>query len=192
MLFFKKIFALKALPFIFTLFIIVVFLFWYGATPIKNLVPTNSLSSSPDYFITQLNVKEFDSNGALIETLNAEQTLHYIDQSKTILESPTINRQLKSGSWSAEADKGVIKDGSNDILLTENARATKKHLESGDITFSADSVHYLDKHQSLTSSGNATLISTQGKTTASTIITFINSEKVVMTGSVRGKYETAH
>lgn len=189
----NKTLVLKTLPFIIALFVLATFSFWYGTTvATKNLVSTKSLSSSPDYFITKLNVKEFNLDGLLIETLSAEQTLHYINQSKTLLENPNVSRQSQSGSWSAKADKGVIEDGSNDILLTENARAVKKYLTSDDITLSADSVHYLDKDQSLTSSGNAILFSTQGETSANTITTFINSEEVVMTGSVRGKYETAH
>ena len=164
--------------------------FWYGTMPTQNLVETDSLRSSPDYFITDVKVREFDSKGNLIETLDAEQTLHYIAKSRTLLEKPSIERQSASGSWSAKAEKGVIEDGSNDILLTDNARATKKYLQSEDIKLSADNVHYLDKDQSLTSYGNATLISSQGDTSAGEITTYINSEEVVMTGSVRGKYET--
>lgn len=187
-----KTFIFRIIPFIAGLFTLAALSFWYGASPSKNLVPTKSLSSSPDYFITKLNAKEFNTHGLLIETLNAEKTLHYVNQSKTLLEKPNINRQSKTGSWSAKADKGVIEDGSNDILLTKNARAIKKYLTSEDITLSADNVHYLDKDQSLTSSGDAMLFSIQGKTSANTITTFINSEEVVMTGSVRGKYETAY
>lgn len=187
-----KTFVFRIIPFIAGLFTLAALSFWYGASPSKNLVPTKSLSSSPDYFITKLNAKEFNTDGLLIETLNAEKTLHYVNQSKTLLEKPNINRQSKTGSWSAKADKGVIEDGSNDILLTKNARAIKKYLTSEDITLSADNVHYLDKDQSLTSSGDTMLFSIQGKTSANTITTFINSEEVVMTGSVRGKYETAY
>ncbi|GAA0220830.1 LPS export ABC transporter periplasmic protein LptC [Marinomonas primoryensis] len=188
----KKMVRFNSLLFIGAALVLVASLFWYGATPKQNLVEANSLSSSPDYFITQVKVKEFDINGMLVETLNAQQTLHYITKSKTLLEFPSVERHSISGSWSAKADKGVIDDGSNDILLTNNARATKKYLQSDDIKLTADSVHYLDKDQSLTSQGNATLISVQGETSASTITTYINSEEVFMTGSVRGKYETIH
>ena len=167
-------------------------LFWYGATPKQNLVLTDSLSSSPDYFITDVRVKEFDKDGLLIETLNAVQTLHYTTTSKTLLENPTIERFSKTGSWNAKSEKGVIDDGSNDILLTKNAKATKKYLQSEDIKLIADNIHYLDKDQSLISYGNPILISSQGETSANKIITYINSEEVIMTGSVRGKYETAH
>jgi lipopolysaccharide export system protein LptC len=192
MLSFKQLIKPKNLSIIGAALLLVVSLGWYGTSPMQNLVQTESLSSSPDYFITKVKVKEFDTNGTLIETLDAEQTLHYIAKSKTLLETPSVERYSKSGHWSAKADKGVIEDGSNDILLTENARATKKYLQSEDIKLSADNIHYLDKDQSLTSYGNATLISTQGETSAGIITTYINSEEVVMTGSVRGKYETIH
>lgn len=172
--------------------ILAVLVLWYETTPKQNLVKTDVLSSSPDYFITTVKVRVFDEKGALIETLDAEQTLHYIAQSKTLLEKPSVERQSESGYWNAKAEKGVIEDGSNDILLTENAQATKKYLQSEDIRLTADNVHYLDKDQSLTSYGNARLISPQGETSAGKIITYINSEEVVMTGSVRGKYETVH
>ncbi|ETI61618.1 LPS export ABC transporter periplasmic protein LptC [Marinomonas profundimaris] len=192
MLMIRYLINIKSLLFIMAVAALVVSLFWYGATPKQNLVQTDSLSTSPDYFITQVQLKEFDAGGQLIETLNAKQTLHYIAQSKTLLEQPSVQRHSQSGSWSAKADKGVIEDGSNDILLTDNATATKKYPLSEDIILNADSVHYLDQDQSLTSQGNATLTSTQGVTSAGTITTYINSEEVIMTGSVRGKYETIH
>ncbi|MEP3351365.1 MAG: LPS export ABC transporter periplasmic protein LptC [Marinomonas sp.] len=163
---------------------------WHGTSPQKNLIPTDSLSSSPDYFITQVTIKEFNQNGELIETLNAKQTLHYVDDSKTLLDSPSVARKSESGTWSAKANKGIIHDGSNDILLTDKAEAVKTYLQSEDIKLSADSIHYLDKDQSLTSQGSPMLVSTQGETSADKITTYINSEKVIMTGSVRGTYET--
>jgi lipopolysaccharide export system protein LptC len=192
MLSFKKLTKPKNLLITGAAIILAASLGWYGVTPKTNLVETDSLSSSPDYFITKVKVKEFGEDGALVEIMDAEQTLHYIANSRTLLESPNVERYSKSGHWSAKADKGVIEDGSNDILLTENARATKKYLHSEDIKLSADNIHYLDNDKSLTSHGNATLISTQGETSAGEITTYINSEEVVMTGSVRGKYETVH
>lgn len=166
--------------------------FFMRSSTTDTLVEAEKLSSTPDYFITTLNAKEFDENGALQETLTAVQTLHYNQDSRTLLESPTVKRHDIEGSWNAESKKGIIEDGSNDILLTEDAVAVKQFLESPDITLKADNIHYLDNNQSLTSTGNATLYSEQGTTTAKTITTYINSEEVVMTGSVRGQYETAH
>ena len=154
-----------------------------------NLVASESLKSSPDYFITQVKIKEFDRNGQLIEILNAEQTLHYVKDKTTLLEQPYVERHAELGSWHAKSDKGSIEDGSRDILLTQNARATKKHQNAADITLASDTIHYLDEDESLTSYGHAKLYSTQGTTTADTIFAYINSEKVVMTRSVRGHYE---
>lgn len=188
----KKVTQPKSLLIIGAAILIAAALGWYGTGPKAYLVETDSLSSSPDYFITKVKVKEFDNDGTLIEKLDAEQTLHYIAKSRTLLENPSVERYSKSGHWNAKADKGVIEDGSNDILLTQNARATKKYLQSEDIKLSADNIHYLDNDKSLTSYGNATLLSTQGETSAGEITTYINSEEVVMTGSVRGKYETIH
>ncbi|WP_137169863.1 LPS export ABC transporter periplasmic protein LptC [Marinomonas sp. FW-1] len=165
---------------------------WYSTKPSRNLVESDALRGSPDYFITDVQVKEFDENGGLIETLNAKQTSHYDLKEKTLLEQPSVARYSESGQWHGKADKGVIEDGSNDILLTDNVRATKKYQQSEDIQLSSDNMHYVDKDKSLTSYGAATLISTQGKTSANKITTFINSEEVVMTGSVRGNYETTH
>lgn len=164
--------------------------FWFGTSTKESLVQNDSLSTSPDYFITQVEVKKFNESGLLVETLNAEQTLHYIAKSTTLLEKPSVERRNTSGKWSAKADKGIIEDGSNDILLTDNATATKQYLDAEDIQLVADNVHYLDRDQTLTSYGHAALLSTQGKTTAETITTFIHSEEVIMTGSVRGQYET--
>ncbi|KZN12663.1 hypothetical protein OA79_15460 [Marinomonas sp. TW1] len=166
--------------------------FWYKTAPKVNLLSTDSLSSTPDYFITDIKAQRFDARGKLIETIQAEQALHYIQAAKTRLEQPYVDRYATSGSWHAEAQQGAIEDGSNDILLTDNVIAVKKYQGSADILLNADTIHYLDQDKSLTSQGNATLTSTQGKTSAGTITTYINSEEVIMTGSVRGNYETIH
>ncbi|WP_460750145.1 LPS export ABC transporter periplasmic protein LptC [Marinomonas epiphytica] len=164
-------------------------LFIVGKGPQSNLVTTESLSSSPDYFITQVRVKEFDPSGKLIETLEAAKTLHYLAAKKTLLEFPFVERHADTSSWSAESLQGVIEDGSKDILLTQDAKALKRQVGAADITLSADTVHYLDKDQSLSSYGNAKLYSTQGITSASKITAFINSGEVIMTKPVRGHYE---
>lgn len=172
-------------------FIVVGGLFvWHGTSPQKNLVQAEALSSSPDYFITQVSIKEFNQDGELVETLNAQQAVHYVDDSKTLLELPSLARISATGTWSAKANKGIIHDGSNDILLSDKAEAVKTYPQSEDIKLSADSIHYLDEDQSLTSQGSPVLVSTQGETSADKITTYINSEKVIMTGSVRGTYET--
>ncbi|BFM48006.1 LPS export ABC transporter periplasmic protein LptC [Marinomonas sp. THO17] len=167
-------------------------LIWYKNLPHTNLVESESLSSTPDYFITQVVALRYDAQGNLIERINAEQTLHYIQTSRTLLENPNIDRYSISGSWHAHASQGTIEDGSNDILLSRNAEAVKKYKQSEDVILHADTIHYLDQDKSLTSQGDAILISSQGKTSAGKIITYINSEEVVMTGSVRGNYETTH
>lgn len=164
--------------------------FFIGSSTNLNLVEEEKLKSTPDYFITNVNAKEFDSTGALRETLTATQALHYNQTSRSLLDNPTVKRSELAGTWHATGKKGIIEDGSRDILLTDNAVAVKHVTGSPDITLNADSIHYLDHDQSLTSSGHATLFSTQGTTTANVITTYINSEEVVMTGSVRGQYET--
>lgn len=171
---------------------IITMLIWYKNLPHTNLVESESLSSTPDYFITQVVALRYDAQGNLIERINAEQTLHYIQTSRTLLENPNIDRYSISGSWHAHASQGTIEDGSNDILLSRNAEAVKKYKQSEDVILHADTIHYLDQDKSLTSQGDAILISSQGKTSAGKIITYINSEEVVMTGSVRGNYETTH
>ncbi|MCV2403059.1 LPS export ABC transporter periplasmic protein LptC [Marinomonas sp. C2222] len=158
----------------------------------SNLVETTALSSSPDYFITDISVKTYDSDGKLVESINALQASHFIRDSKTLLDSPNVSHYSTTGSWSASADTGVLHDGNNDILLMDNVFAKKSYPSAEDITLKADEVHYLDEEQSLTSQGNAKLISTQGETSAKKITSYINSDKVIMTELVRGYYEASH
>jgi len=172
--------------------VIVTLFFWAGSSDNKNLLQTDNLSSTPDYFITKIHATEFDQNGKLVETLTADKGLHYNKGAKTLLESPKVKRVEKTGNWEAQGKKGIIEDGSSDILLTDDASAIKHYVDSPDITLTADNIRYLDKQQSLTSTGNAKIHSTQGETTADVIVTYINTEEVKMTGSVRGQYEATH
>lgn len=186
----KKIFTVKAVFLLGVFSLLISSAFWFGASPKQNLVATASFDTSPDYFVTQVKITAYNTEGELVETLNAKQTLHYVAQSRTLLETPNIERFFANGYWNAKADKGIIDDGSSDILLTKNAQAVKKYRLSENIQLIADNVHYLEQDQSLTSYGNAILVSTQGETSADKITTYIHSKEVLMAGSVRGKYET--
>ncbi len=166
--------------------------FYQGTNTVNNLVEVETFNDAPDYFITKVHVKTFDKNGKLTESLKTEQTRHYEATSKTLLVEPIVERSSLTGNWLAKAETGIIEDGNKDILLTGNAQAIKWHLQSEEIEMHSDSVHYLDRDKSLTSYGNATLISSQGETTSEKIVTYINSEEVFMTQSVRGIYETAN
>lgn len=192
MSFMAKLLSLRNLMITAIIAVIAGFVLWYETKSQHPLISESVLSSTPDYFITQVNSKEFDETGMLVEALKATQALHYIQQAKTLLKKPLVNRYSISGSWNAKSNEGVIDDGSRDILLTGDVVAVKHYPESPDVILNADNVHYLDSNQSLTSYGNAKLYSTQGETTAKRIISYINSEEVVMTGSVRGQYETTH
>lgn len=167
-------------------------IFYQGANTVNNLVEVETFNDAPDYFITKVHIKTFDKNGKLIESLKTEQTRHYEAASKTLLVEPIVERSSLTGNWLAKAEAGMIEDGNKDILLTGNAHAIKWHLQSKKIELHSDNVHYLDTDKSLTSYGNAALISSQGETTAEQIVTYINSEEVFMTKSVRGIYETAN
>lgn len=171
---------------------LLVFAFYQGANTASNLVAVETFNDAPDYFITKVHVKTFDQQGKLTESLKTEQTRHYEAMSKTLLVSPIVERSSLTGNWLAKAETGIIEDDNKDIILTGNAHATKWHLQSEKIEMLSDSVHYLDRDKSLTSYGNATLISAQGETSAEQIVTYINSENVFMTKSVRGIYETAN
>lgn len=171
---------------------LLVFAFYQGANTASNLVAVETFNDAPDYFITKVHVKTFDQQGKLTESLKTEQTRHYEAMSKTLLVSPIVERSSLTGNWLAKAETGIIEDDNKDIILTGNAHATKWHLQSEKIEMFSDSVHYLDRDKSLTSYGNATLISSQGETSAEQIVTYINSENVFMTKSVRGIYETAN
>ena len=166
--------------------------FFAGTSSLPNLVETDKVRTMPDYIITNINAKKYDESGALRDTFTATYALHDNLSAQTLLDNPKVKRHELEGTWHATAKKGIIEDGSHDILLTGNAVAAKQFSDSPDIILNADSIHYLDSNQSLTSSGHASLYSTQGKTTAKVITTYINSEKVVITDSVRGQYETTH
>ncbi len=158
--------------------------------PQENLVTTTNINITPDYFIINLDAKEFDVTGSLIESLSAKKGLHYTKEARTLLTLPQVRKNEKTGEWEAKGKKGIIEDGSHDILIIGEATAVKHYKTSPNITLHADNMHYLDNDKTLTSTGNAKLHSTQGKTSANTIITYTNSKQVKMTGSVKGKYET--
>lgn len=171
------------------LVIVFVLFFWLGVSPKQNLLQLDSLKDTPDYFLTNVEVKSFDDQGEMFETIIADQVKHYNRSSRSLLINPKIDKANNDVLWKAEGDSGVVEDGSRDIMLTGNSKVTKNPGKPEEIQLTADKINYRDIDQILISHGNALLHSPQGRTQAEEIVARIHSEQVEMTGAVRGLYE---
>ncbi|EAQ65373.1 hypothetical protein MED121_21917 [Marinomonas sp. MED121] len=165
------------------------FTFWFGLTPTQNLVQKSILETAPDYFIENVNTKTFDINGALIETLDAKEIKHFPAPGETRMIEPVISKTLNSDTWIAAGNTGLMKDLNKDIIFTGNAKIIHLPETQAETTITSNTIIYTDQDQSLTSFGNAKVVSPQGTVNAETITAFSKSNQVTMQGSVRGSYE---
>ena len=170
--------------------LVIAAVFFLGFDPKQSLLQGDVLSSSPDYFLTDVQVKVYNQDGTMVERIKASELKHYSKSAKSLLLNPKIERDESPNHWSAKGDNGIIADGSQDILLTGNSEVIRNIDTIDQINLTANQIHYNDSNQQLTSTGKATLQTKQGITSADTIIAHIHTETVSMTGRVRGTYET--
>lgn len=168
--------------------IIVSAVFW-GYSPSLSLIQEASLSSSPDYFLIDVDIKDHDQTGKIIETIHAKEIKHYNLSSESILSYPKIQRDDGASRWQASGDSGIIMDSSRDITLTDNSEVIRNIDTPEQIRLQANIIHYNDALQTLDATGEALLQSRQGLTQATNITANIKSEQVRLNGQVRGHYE---
>ena len=174
---------------IFGTLIVFGFTFWVGLTPKQTLVKKSILESAPDYFLEEVEAKTFDINGRLVEKIVAEEIKHFPLSGESRLKKPTITKIQTDNQWTALSDTGLMKDAERDIIFNGSAKIINQSEQKTTTTITSDTMIYADKDGSLTSIGNATVISEQGNVKADTITAFSHSSKVTMQGSVRGSYE---
>lgn len=164
--------------------------FWLGVTPKSNLVEVSNLSSIPDFFLEGVHITQFDSKGEKTQQTQAKELKHYNSIRDTVLVAPIITDYQNNDIWVVSAQNGIIKNTTNDIILSDTARAVKNPDTKQETIFSADTFRYLNQDNILIGEGNISINSAKEHIQADTITAFLDSNTLEIKGSVRGTYET--
>ncbi|MBV1908519.1 MAG: LPS export ABC transporter periplasmic protein LptC [Kangiellaceae bacterium] len=81
--------------------------------------PKNADMPSSDYFMKDVTVIQYDTNGKVTSTLVANKMEHHIEDDLSLLENPSITYQTSDlGNWKLKSPRGVLK--SNHLLELQN------------------------------------------------------------------------
>ena len=164
--------------------------FWFGVTPKTSLVGTDSLSSTPNFFVQGITVSQYNEKGELAEQIKAKEYKHYENRSIALLTFPEITKSQSGNTWQISAKKGSITNENNNLTFEGKVQAIKNKGLDNEITLSADKMEYFDKHKTLIGLGNTSIVSARETIQADKITLFINTNILNIEGSVRGTYDT--
>ena len=115
--------ATSTLPLI-MLLLLTALTFWLSQV-IQGHAPRGPLRHDPDYWVERLEMRRFDSNGKLQNTLVAEKLLHYADDDTAVVTEPhlTYHRQPRLEIFARMAYIG--RDG-KEVDLVDDVKVTRR------------------------------------------------------------------
>lgn len=164
-------------------------IFILGNKPTLYLIEEQKLQTSPDYFLENVHSKSYDVDGTLFEEVIANTANHYNDSQKTLLTKPNITRIQVDSNTVAIADTGTINDATRNFTLAGNASIERTDNAAKKVRIDAKTIIYDDAAQLIVGEENATLTSSQVKTSSSTLIYNLIYETMSLDGDVTSNYE---
>ncbi|NVK20969.1 MAG: LPS export ABC transporter periplasmic protein LptC [Kangiellaceae bacterium] len=75
-------------------------------------------SSNPDYYLTNTQTIEFNSQGQVARRFSSDKTLHYIDIAQTHLQSPKLSMSTEQNQqWHVSANSAISNELSEQLTL---------------------------------------------------------------------------
>lgn len=165
--------------------------FWIGNSPKSSLVTPETFASAPNFFMQEMSSSRYDLSGKLVEKLEAQEAKHYQTQDGLLfLDKPNIQIHSQDASWIIQSNAGMAAMANNQITLTNKVKAVKDSNTDRQVTLMSDTLNYSSVENTLVSSGNVSVTSSQENIAAEKISTNLNSSTLTIEGSVRGTHET--
>lgn len=186
----KKIAQHKGLAGIGAVATVATVVFLLGSRPTLYILEEQKLSEAPDFFLEGVEVRSFNINGELQETINAEAANHYLEQ-HTKLTNPVITRSSGNISSVASANNGLIDDTSDSFTLSDNASITRYQDHQETARVEALTITYNDADQSIHGQSRGKLITQQGITESDSIRFNLVDNTATLDGGVKGHYDVS-
>lgn len=106
-----------------------------GNTPIPGLTGPDTAQSAPNYYLTEVTTRQFTQEGLLDYEMRATRVAHLPPNEVTQIDNPLLTYFSDTGAWHAQAKKGLLALGGdqvsleNNVLLYENERELKIKTE---------------------------------------------------------------
>lgn len=123
---------------------------WYfsGSAPVAKL-DEKSLSQEADTIITQLNLRRFDKNGQLVESLTTPEMQHFPNNNTHLLQSPFITiAQENQAAWEIRAQQARSIQGGETITFSHEVSVHQNQSEHNqESTLRTEELIYFPKNK---------------------------------------------
>ena len=169
-----------------------VLLFWYSSNQEGSKPDSADIGDdTPDFFITDFSIEDFNDQGKVRYSIEAEHLEHYPLSDTAKIRKPfiTIYRTTSQMPWYAKADEGLV-DNEGKILTLKNQvqlfntkdHAGRLHLTTQKLIINIENeLAYTDE--------KVTLVSPQGHLEAIGLEADLTSNRLQLKSRVKGKHE---
>lgn len=170
-----------------SLVVLLAFLWIYtetGTTP--NLQKTQQKNNEPDFFVINMQTKNFDINGEISETVNSKKALSFAKGKRNELKDPIIHLyDQQQQTWQITAKKGTVYKNGSKVDLKNNVVIVSQNNENR-LTTKALTMYPDDNIAE--NNLPVTITSPQGVTTAVGMKADLNKQHTLLKKQVKGTY----
>jgi len=189
---------LLPLPWLLVLVLIGVFAAMkYSGTEEAKIVPAQTAKLFPHVFITDVEVRQFDHEGAIHYQMNTPLIRHFQINAKpsnldySLFETPVfmlVNDPNKPG-WFVTAQEGRREDDGLWFILTKDVLARHTSEKEGEITISTNDLRLNTQDQFAETSKAVTMRDAKSQTTALGLRADLKREHIELLSHVKGTHE---
>ena len=140
----------------------------------------------PDYYAEGATYTRYNDQGEIYQTLTSPRITHTPNDDITHASTPKLTWTASGGDiWHGRGDTGRVEGNGERIILSGHARL---HQPDNDWTLSTDTLHYTQQDQHAWSDVTSTFTQADQTTTSNRFDAWIDQDRAVLEGDVKGNY----
>ncbi len=168
---------------------------WYfAASNTKNQLDEQTLTRTVDVIIQDLEVRQYDAQGHLVNRLNTPLLKHTPQQNKHWFKAPRIEvREGEQPPWEISANEATSLDGGQQITFSQDVVIHQaKHPGSPESTLKTEEIIYYPKNKKATTEKHVMFFQPGNHVESEGMVAWLDQKRVQLTGNARGRYDPTH
>lgn len=189
---------LLPLPWLVVVLLVIVFaVMKYTGGDDKEAAPQAAVKVFPQIFLTEVDMRQYDQNGALHYQLNTPLVRHFQATNKasredyTLVTTPAfvLSNNPQKPAWHISAQEGRSEDNGRWFTLSQNVVAQNSSKAQGEITISTEELRLNSQDQFAETGKAVTMRSAKSQVKALGMHADIKREHIELLSHVKGTYE---
>lgn len=166
------------------------FFYIYTFHPMKQLLLQDLSTKRMDAFLSELTVKQFNTDGRLLHHLHAPMVRHVPEKNTYLLTKPhLIVTEANQAPWEIRADQGIA-EADRVITLSQQVMIQQKsHQANPQVTLTTEEITYFPKSKLASTLKPVTIQQAENQIQAIGMNAYLDDHKVELLSHVRGHYE---